>query len=360
MKNYATIASPLHKLTERGRQFNWTSECAAAFASLKQKLINAPILAFPDFTQPFLLDTDASHSGIGAVLSQVVAGKEKVIAYASRTLSKAERKYCVTRKELLAMVTFIRHFRPYLLGRQFTLRTDHSALKWLQTLREPEGQLQEYEFEIIHRAGKRHLNADAMSRRPPCSQCNRDDCVQNNPECSVGEIQQQPLMVDVLQEEDTPPVTPTGDGSSSTDTSSNEESNEMRGAQLSDDILGSILRLKEENQQPGEAALAGMGHETRQLLQQWEQLTVQDGILYRKVEDQNGRNSHLQLVVPSSQKECILQEAHGGSLSGHLGGNKTFKRLKERFYWPGCSHDTREWCRMCPNCAARKNPPQHS
>ena len=197
VKNYATIASPLHKLTERGRQFNWTSECAAAFASLKQKLINAPILAFPDFTQPFLLDTDASHSGIGAVLSQVVAGKEKVIAYASRALSKAERKYCVTRKELLAMVTFIRHFRPYLLGRRFTLRTDHSALKWLQTLREPEGQLarwleqlQEYEFEIIHRAGKRHLNADAMSRRPPCSQCNRDDCVQNNPECSVGEIQQ--------------------------------------------------------------------------------------------------------------------------------------------------------------------------
>lgn len=138
VKNYATIASPLHKLTERGRQFNWTSECAAAFASLKQKLINAPILAFPDFTQPFLVDTDASHSGTGAVLSQIVAGKEKVTAYASRTLSKAERKYCVTRKELLTMVTFIRHFRPYLLGRHFTLRTDHSALKWLQTFKTPE------------------------------------------------------------------------------------------------------------------------------------------------------------------------------------------------------------------------------
>ena len=349
VKNYATIASPLHKLTERGRQFHWTSECAAAFASLKQRLINASILAFPDFTQPFLVDTDASHSGIGAVLSQIVDGKEKVIAYASRTLSKAERKYCVTRKELLAMVTFIRHFRPYLLGRHFTLRTDHSALKWLQTLKEPEGQLarwleqlQEYEFEIIHRAGRRHLNADAMSRRPPCSQCNRDDCVQNNTECSTREIQQQPLMVDVLQEEDTPLATPTGDGSSSTDTSSDEESNGMRGAQLSDDILGPILRLKEADPQPGEAALTGMGHEACQLLQQLEQLIIQDGILYQKVEDQDGQNYHLQLVVPSSQKEFILQEAHGGSLSGHLGGNKTFKRLKERFYWPGYSHDTQE------------------
>ena len=86
-----------------------------------------------------------------------------------------------------------------------------------------------------------------------------------------------------------------------------------------------------------------MGHEARQLLQQWEQLTVQDGILYRKVEDQDGQNYHLQLVVPSSQKVFILQEAHGGSLSpGHLGGNKTIKRLKERFYWPRYSHDTRE------------------
>lgn len=72
MKNYATIVSPLHKLTERGRQFHWTSKCAAVFASLKEKLINAPILEFPDFTQPFLVDTDASHSGIGAVLSQIV------------------------------------------------------------------------------------------------------------------------------------------------------------------------------------------------------------------------------------------------------------------------------------------------
>lgn len=110
VKDYATIASPLHKLTEQGRKFNWTSECATAFASLKQRLINAPILAFLDFTQPFMVDTDVGHSGIGAVLSQVIDGNEKVTTYASCTLSKAEQKYCVTRKELLAMVVFIQHF----------------------------------------------------------------------------------------------------------------------------------------------------------------------------------------------------------------------------------------------------------
>ena len=305
VKNYATIASPLHKLTERGRQFNWTSECATAFASLKQKLTYAPILAFPDFTQPFLLDTDASHFGIGAVLSQVVDGKENVIAYASRTLSKAERKYCVTQKELLAMVIFIRHFRPYLLGRQFTLRTDHSALKWLQTLKEPEGQLarwleqlQEYEFEIIHRAGKRHSNADALSRRPACSRCNRDDCVQSNPGCTIEQVQEQSPAINALQEEDTSPVTTAE--STSTDTSHNEESDDIRDAQLNDDVLGPILQLKETNQQPEEVTLAGMGHEAGHLHQQWPQLIVQDGVLYRKVENQDGHDFYLQLVVPRS------------------------------------------------------------
>ena len=116
----------------------------------------------------------------------------------------------------------------------------------------------------------------------------------------MGDIQQQLLMVDVLQEEDTPLATPTGDGSSSTDPLSDEESNGMRGAQLSDDILGPILRLKEADQQPGEAPIAGMRHEARQLLQQWEQLTVQDRILYQKVEDQDGQNYLLSLAHKKS------------------------------------------------------------
>ena len=368
VKNYATIASPLHKLTERGRQFSWSNECAAAFATLKQRLVNAPVLAFPDFTQPFVLDTDASHCGIGAVLSQIIDGQEKVVAYASRTLSKAERKYCVTRKELLAMVIFIHHFRPYLLGRTFTLRTDHSALKWLQTLKEPEGQLarwlerlQEYQFEVIHRAGKNHSNADAMSRRPPCKQCNRDDC--DNPNHLADENLQPNLVSDLLANstiQEAPRLVEDNLASLPVANALPIQVNEgMRMAQLNDDTLGPILRQVEANQQPDESTLAGMGHEARQLYQQWEQLLVHNGQLCRKIEDQNGCGFHLQLVVPRAQKEVILQEVHGGMLSGHLGGNKTFKRLKERFYWPGYSSDAREWCRLCQSCAARKNPPQH-
>ena len=107
------------------------------------------------------------------------------MAYASRTLSKAEQKYSVTRKELLAIVTFTNHFRPYLLGRNFALQTDHSSLTWLHNCKEPEGQLarwieklQEYDFTIFHRQGKQHQNADALSRRPDeqvSQNCNSGD-----------------------------------------------------------------------------------------------------------------------------------------------------------------------------------------
>ena len=114
VKDFASIAKPLHRLTERTAKFEWTSECQLAFDRLRQRLVIAPVLAFPDFTRTFILDTDASDTRIGAVLSQSMEdGCEHVIAYASRVLTKPERHYCVTRRELLAVVTFVQHFRPY-------------------------------------------------------------------------------------------------------------------------------------------------------------------------------------------------------------------------------------------------------
>ena len=105
--------------------FSWTAQCQEAFDHLKNKLISAPVLALPDWSKPFILDTDASDTGIGAVLSQVKDKGECVIVYASRTLMKAECNYCVSKKELLAVIVFLDHFRPYLLGKPFTIRTDH-------------------------------------------------------------------------------------------------------------------------------------------------------------------------------------------------------------------------------------------
>ena len=197
IKNFAAIAKPLNKLTEKNNSFHWTRECQEAFDALKARLIQSPILSSPNFNEPFILDTDASNTAIGAVLSQVIDGQERVVAYASRALSKQERKYCVTRKELLAVVYFVKYFRYYLYGKHFTVRTDHSSLRWLLNFKNPEGQLARwlevlttYDFEIQHCPGVQHRNADALSRRS-CGQCTKKSetvgtirdhtCAENSP-----------------------------------------------------------------------------------------------------------------------------------------------------------------------------------
>ena len=123
------------------------------------------------------MDTDASDFAIGAVLSQVFGGKEQVIAYASKTMPKAERRCWVTRKELYALVHFVKYFRHYLYGKKFTVRTDHGLLRWLMQYKNPEGQvarwleiLSSFDMKIIRRPGRSHRNADGMSRIR-CKQC---------------------------------------------------------------------------------------------------------------------------------------------------------------------------------------------
>ena len=173
IKNFADIAAPLHDLTKGGQEFSWTPAADQAFNDLKNRLCSAPILSLPDFSLPFTIHTDASDFGLGAVLSQRRGENEKVIAYASRTLTPAERNYSTTEKECLAIVWTVNYWRPYLLGKAFDIVTDHQSLTWLQGLKEPKGRLarwilalQEYEFEIKHRPGRQHSNADTLSRFP--------------------------------------------------------------------------------------------------------------------------------------------------------------------------------------------------
>lgn len=177
VRGFSCIATPLFRLQQKDSNFAWTPDCEQAFSRLKEALTESPILTPPDPSLPFLLDTDASDVGMGAVLSQVGPEGEKVVAYFSRTFNKAERRYCVTRRELLAIVRAISHFRYYLCGLPFTVRSDHAALQWLMSFKEPEGQiarwleeLAPYTFHVEYRAGVRHTNADAMSRRPCASE----------------------------------------------------------------------------------------------------------------------------------------------------------------------------------------------
>ena len=322
VRNFASIAKPLHRLTEKGRDFKWTAECAEAFGRLKGLLVSAPILTFPDFNNSFILDTDASEYALGAVLSQEVEGCERVVAFASRVMNKAERKYSVTRKELLAVVTFTKHFRSYLLGRRFVLRTDHSALQWLYSFKEPEGQtarwlemLQEFDFQVIHRRGRDHGNADALSR----------------PNIQSGHAV---------------PIASTSTLDSS-----------VQQLQQSDEAIGPLYRAMCLGTKPDPGTQKGACRELVQLLEQWDQLVLKDAILYRQHEDANGY-SHLQLIVPKVCRDDVLHKVHNAPSGGHLGEAKTLNRLQERFYWPGHVDAVKLWCKCCADCAARKNPGQ--
>jgi len=135
IKDFGKIAAPLNALSEKNKRFVWTEECQTSIKTLKRLLTTAPLLAMPNGVDMFILDTDASQYAIGGVLSEVEDGLERTVAYVSRKLSKAEVNYCVTRKELLAVVNFLKHFRHYLLGRRFRVRTDHAALQWLRRIR---------------------------------------------------------------------------------------------------------------------------------------------------------------------------------------------------------------------------------
>jgi hypothetical protein len=183
---YADKSKPLHKITEKSQKCVWTQDCQYSFEELKKALTRAPILAYPTREGFFILDTDASNVGMGAVLFQVQDGLEKVVCYFSKTFSRSERSYCVTRRELLGVVASIKHFHHYLYGKHFKVRSDHGALSWLLNFKNPEGQLARwfevlasYDFRIEHRAGRSHNNADALSRRPcynystECAHCTR-------------------------------------------------------------------------------------------------------------------------------------------------------------------------------------------
>lgn len=140
IRHFADIAYPLHKFTGK-KPFKWEKAEEKDFTSLKNALMITPVLTLPNVNDPFILDTDAPNFAIGAKLVPVQNGIEITIAYSSFTLIPEQLNFCTTRKDLLAVVRFTRHYRHYVLCREFTVRTYHSCLTWMLNFREPQGQL---------------------------------------------------------------------------------------------------------------------------------------------------------------------------------------------------------------------------
>jgi hypothetical protein len=342
IRDFAKIAEPLYKLERKGTVYNWNKESDVAFQTLKQKLISAPILAYPRLDLSFTLDTDACDTGIGAVLSQEQEDGERPIAFAARALTKAERNYSTTRKELLALVWGMEHFAPYLVGNMFTARTDHNALKWLNNFKEPKGQvarwierLSIFNFTIEHRPGRKHGNADGVSRRP----------WEDELETQTG--------------------APSVDENVTSVTTKEEEStghwchrwtkSDMKLYQYEDLHIGRVLKWVQEGRKPPEEEIKRFGPETGNLWSQFESLTLVDGLLYRKFEDEAGNVKYLQLCLPSKLVPDVLEISHNIPTSGHLGAQKMYEGIRRRFYWKGWQSDVMKHCKSCHKCEERNS-----
>ncbi|CAG2249684.1 Retrovirus-related Pol polyprotein from transposon 17.6 [Mytilus edulis] len=377
--NFSEVASPLTRLTKKAVKFQWDTSCQNAFEKLKESLVSAPILAYPEGEGEFILDTDASGSGIGAVLSQIQNGEEKVISYASKTLNDAQRKYCTTRRELLAVVMFVKYFRHFLWGRHFKIRTDHASLVWLKNFKDPEGilarwltVLDTYDFTLEHRKGSLHTNADSLSRKPH-RQCQRLDC----PDCTNNSVVKISKSVDstyspskrILQSDQEKTqklkqsekcgkvlaLQETNDGSNWIKNWSTEE---MIKLQKEDVSIGKILELKTafENKPP-KIEVEGQAYGCRVLWSLWESLFVRENLLYQKVETEKKNEPQIVLSSPKEVRSEIFKELHCKRTAGHLGRDKTLQSVKRRFFWPGMSKDIASWCKECDQCARGKPGP---
>ena len=357
IKSFSLIAEPLYELMRKGRPFCWTEAQQQAFDKLKTCLVQAPVLGTPQANGCFYLDTDASDQGLGIVLSQNQDGVERVIAYASRTLSQQERAYCVTRKELLAVVFGLKKFRPYLMGRHFVVRTDHSAIQWLRKTPVPLAQtarwllfIEQYDFEVQHRSGEKHGNADALSRRPHvCKQCEKivpaearnDEFVLTDDDPGEG-TETNPKVRIVNQTESSP----------FPEMRAVRSMEELAELQARDPELAPIVRLRlQQMDQPSFDVVRAESAETKFYWSQWTRLVVREGVVFRIIFDRQGRPCGQQLLVPKALRNELIEMVHAGLTGCHVGVGKTIFQVGRRAWWKGWKADVRRFYQRCPRCS---------
>lgn len=395
IRHYSKIASPLTKITGK-KPFHWGPEQQQAFDSLKTALQSTPLLTLPNSHDKFILDTDASDVAIGAELLQIQDGVEKVIAYGSFSLSSAQRRYCTTRKELLAIVRFTQHFRHYLLGREFLVRTDHNSLLWLMNFKEPQGQLARWlevlsqynHMKIQHRPGKSHTNADVLSRysidqpcpemsifvKPenlPCGGCKH--CVRVHAQWqdfveidNVVPLSSTPVNTGdnasqkerPIPQEDTKAVEEESKGVLANTVSVNDNdgygiqytTQQLCTEQSKDPDLQLILFYLQNKENPPENEVYIAGPAAKKYLVNKEQFFLnEDSVLCNKA-----KNDLVRLVIPKTYSEEVLKLNHDIPVTGHQGIDRTTARIKKKFYWYKMGDTIKSYIRSCNICNEHK------
>ena len=290
--------------------------------------------------------------------------KNESLHMRSSSLSKSQKRYCTTKKELLAVVTFVKHFKHYLYGQHFKIRTDHASLKWLKNFKYVEGMLARwlsvldtYDYELEHRKGVHHGNADALSRKPS-RHCKREDCPQCSTLFNVRVVRNK-------KKERTSKnhlcVAAVSELKKETQTSDQWlegwSREQLREWQSCDPDIKRILLWKEAGEErPPWKKVTPLSDGAKAYWTQWKDLSVRDGVLYRKwtARGKEQLGSVWQLVTPNELRHQILEELHSSSIGGHLGITKTVDRVRRRFYWPGYKREIRTWCRKCDKCSSKK------
>ena len=372
-KRKQTIHSPVDYRAD----IVWTGEHNEAFELLKEKLTTAPVLAYPDFKKPFIVETDASLKGLGAVLMQRDEENNvvKVIAYASRSLwpsEKSMKNYSSAKLELLALKWAVTEkFRDYLLGSKFTVVTDNNPLAYVNKSKLGAAQicwmsdLALFDFDIKYRSGSENRVADALSHRPsnPCEEDVEEEyevlsydvvCQTLNDhtdstkfchdlryamqeEVLTGNVRVDQIHVECNDISVLPEIS----------------AEEMRFQQLQDPNLVDVIKqIESQTRLPFKEIRKRSSKVMRKLLLQYDKLVIKNGVLCRVIVDEG--SEYLQLVLPNNLQYRVFVSVHEGA--GHQGFERTLALVKERCYWPSMASDIENWMKHCNQCLVTKAP----
>ncbi|KAL7872249.1 hypothetical protein SRHO_G00072320 [Serrasalmus rhombeus] len=414
VKDYSKIARPLNNLTvgylppkrssDLGRvrskvnislnwkrPFNerWTEECETAFRTLIQKLTSAPVLGFADPKQPYILHTDASLHGLGAALYQEQDGQLRVVAYASRGLSKCERRYATHKLEFLALKWAVTDkFFDYLYGAKFTVMTDNNPLTYVLTSAKLDAAghrwlaaLSSFDFCIQYRAGKMNQDADGLSRRPHAPTGQEDDVADEDDRVkqivaqftAVGQPTLSEAAVRAICQRFQVCGSVVGDALVAVDclamgvnaipddfvhlqlapgsnTLPQMSQQDWALEQRYDTAVSRVIDIVKSQKRLPYRARRREDQEVQLMLRIVDQFVINDEVLYRKCTIRG--EPHFQLVLPRKFRSSALEGLHDAV--GHLGIERTVDLVRFRFYWPRMFMDVREKILKCERCIRRK------